>query len=59
LRRIVRLVPNLRIEPAHHAATAAAAGPENVAAILGEEQVVRPEAGVDHVDLFGRRVIHF
>ena len=43
----MRLVPHLRVQPAHHAAAAAAAGPQRVVGILGEEQMVRAEAGID------------
>ena len=55
---VVRLVPHLGVEPAHHAAAAAAAGPQRIVGVLGEQQVVRGEAGVDHRGLLGRRIVH-
>ena len=45
---VVRLVPHLRVQPAHHASASAAAGPQRVIGVAREYQVVRAEAGIDH-----------
>ncbi len=58
LLRVVRFIPHLGVEPAHHSAAAAAAGPQCVVGVLGEQQVVRAETGVDHRGLFRRRIVH-
>ena len=44
---VMSLVPNLGVQPAHHAAAPAAAGPQRVIGVVGEQQVVGGEAGVD------------
>src|SRR5207253_3975197 len=56
---VAGLLEHLAIEPAEYTrAGDPAAGPQRVVSVLGEDQMVRREAGADQGELAGRRVVH-
>jgi hypothetical protein len=56
LHLILRFVEHLRVQPSDHLSTAA--GPQRVVRVLGEHEVVRPEAGADVRQLLRRWIVH-